>query len=161
MTRAVGELRVDELHDAVGARLLDVGQRYTDKRRALVDALRAAGRPVAMADLAEARLGLPQSSMYRNLSVLEQAGIVHRVVTDGGFARYELSEDVRGHHHHLVCGTCGAVEDVAIPPSLERQVTRSLADVADRTGFAAIRHRLDVFGTCRNCRSTPERDARA
>ena len=40
-------------HDAVGARLSGAGQRYTSKRRALVDALLSAGNPVAIADLAD------------------------------------------------------------------------------------------------------------
>jgi Fur family transcriptional regulator, ferric uptake regulator len=139
-----------ELHDAVELRLRAIGQRYTPKRRALVDALVRASQPVAVPDLARGR-GLPQSSLYRNLAVLEQAGAVHRVMTHEEFGRYELAEDLTQHHHHLVCRSCGAVEDVTVAPSLERQVQRSLVDVEDRTGFSAVGHRLDLIGTCRNC----------
>jgi Fe2+ or Zn2+ uptake regulation protein len=63
---------------------------------------------------------MPQSSVYRNLSVLEQVGAVRRVITEEGIARYELAEDLTTHHHHLVCRVCGAVEDVTMPSSLER-----------------------------------------
>jgi Fur family ferric uptake transcriptional regulator len=139
-----------ELHDAVELRLRAIGQRYTPKRRVLVDALVRASQPVAVPDLARGR-GLPQSSLYRNLAVLEQAGAVHRVMTHEEFGRYELAEDLTQHHHHLVCRSCGAVEDVTVAPSLERQVQRSLVDVEDRTGFSAVGHRLDLIGTCRNC----------
>jgi Fur family transcriptional regulator, ferric uptake regulator len=140
-----------ELHDAVELRLRAIGQRYTPKRRVLVDALVRASQPVAVPDLARGR-GLPQSSLYRNLAVLEQAGAVHRVMTHEEFGRYELAEDLTQHHHHLVCRSCGAVEDVTVAPSLERQVQRSLVDVEDRTGFSAVGHRLDLIGTCRDCR---------
>jgi Fur family transcriptional regulator, ferric uptake regulator len=139
-----------ELHEAVDLRLRTIGQRYTTKRRALVDAVEKASNPVAVPDLARRR-GLPQSSVYRNLAVLEQAGVVHRVMTHEEFGRYELAEDLTQHHHHLVCRSCGAVEDVTVAPSLERQVQRSLVDVEDRTGFSAVSHRLDLIGTCRNC----------
>ena len=139
-----------KLHEAVDLRLRAIGQRYTPKRRALVDALVRARQPVAVRDLARGR-GLPQSSLYRNLAVLEQAGAVHRVMTHEEFGRYELAEDLTQHHHHLVCRNCGTVEDVTVGPSLERQVQRSLVDVEDRTGFSAVSHRLDLIGTCRNC----------
>jgi Fur family ferric uptake transcriptional regulator len=139
-----------DLHAAVELRLQAIGQRYTTKRRALVDALVKASNPVAVPVLARRR-SLPQSSLYRNLAVLEQAGAVHRVMTHEEFGRYELAEDLTQHHHHLVCRRCGVVEDVTVAPSFERQVQRSLVDVEDQTGFSAVSHRLDLIGTCRNC----------
>lgn len=140
-----------DLHDAVEVRLRSVGQRYTPQRRAIVDALRRKGNPVPIPELADPRGGLPQSSVYRNLAVLEQAGAVHRVVT-GEFARYELAEALTEHHHHLVCRSCGAVEDVTVSTAFERQVERAVSEIVERTGFSAVSHRLDLFGTCRNCR---------
>jgi Fur family transcriptional regulator, ferric uptake regulator len=141
----------DDLHAIIEGRLHAVGQRYTPKRRELVEALRLAGNPVATPDLVRGWRDLPQSSVYRNLAVLEQAGVAHRVFTEGGFARFELSEDLSEHHHHVVCRSCGVVEDVTIPARLERSVERALADVAEQTGFAAVSHRLDLIGTCRRC----------
>lgn len=143
---------MSEIDEVVEVRLRAVGQRYTAQRRALVEALRTAGNPVAIPELADPQRGLPQSSVYRNLAVLEQAGAVHRVLTGEEFARYELAEELTEHHHHLVCRSCGAVEDVTVPSGFERQVARAVDDVAHRTGFSAVSHRLDLFGTCRNCR---------
>lgn len=142
-----------DLHRTVEARLRAVGQLYTRNRRALVEALERAGRPVSIPDLLARRRTLAQSSAYRNLGVLEQAGVVHRLVTDEGFARFELAEDLTEHHHHLVCSTCGSVEDVAVPKSFERYVERSLVRAARRAGFSPADHRIDVIGTCRNCGS--------
>jgi len=140
-----------KLHMTVEERLRAVGQRYTSKRRALVEALATSPNPVAVPDLLAGDRGLPQSSLYRNLSVLEQAGAVHRVVPDEGFARYELAEDLTQHHHHLVCRSCGTVQDVTVPRGLERQVERARSEVESRTGFSAVSHRLDLIGLCRSC----------
>lgn len=151
-------MRSGDLHRTVEARLRAVGQLYTRNRRALVEALERAGRPVSIPDLLARRRTLAQSSAYRNLGVLEQAGVVHRLVTDEEFARFELAEDLTEHHHHLVCSTCGSVEDVAVPKSFERYVERSLVRIAGRAGFSPADHRIDVIGTCRGCRSAADRD---
>jgi Fe2+ or Zn2+ uptake regulation protein len=141
----------DQLHRTVQDRLASVGQRYTANRRGLVDALAAARRPLAIADLLSATRGLPQSSAYRNLAVLEQAGVIRRVITDDEFARFELDEGLTEHHHHLVCSDCGRVEDVEIPVSFERSIGRTLDQLARHAGFATVGHRLDLIGRCRRC----------
>ena len=143
-----------ELHTRVEGRLRGVGQRYTTNRRTLVGALARAQRPVTIADLLTGRHALPQSSAYRNLAVLEQAGVVRRVITEDEFARYELAEDLTEHHHHLVCSRCGRVEDVAIPAGFERSIDRTLDHLAREAGFATVSHRLDLIGLCRDCAAT-------
>ncbi|MGQ0670410.1 MAG: Fur family transcriptional regulator [Actinomycetota bacterium] len=140
-----------DLHLTVASRLRGLGQRYTANRRSLVEILDDTGQPLAIPEILSGRSKLAQSSAYRNLAVLERAGVVRRVVTNEEFARYELAEDLTEHHHHLVCSNCGTVEDVMIPPRLERSMERALADVASGIGFAAISHRLDLIGTCRSC----------
>jgi Fur family ferric uptake transcriptional regulator len=139
-----------ELHAVVAERLRRVGQRYTAQREALVAALERSHTPLSTAELVESRTG-PQSSVYRNLSVLEHAGVVRRVVTEGEFARFELDEELTEHHHHLICSTCGRVEDVTIPRDLESTMDRTVDRLAKRSGFAKVRHRLDLIGTCRSC----------
>lgn len=157
-----------ELHAAVADYLAKVEQRYTSGRRALVDALDAAGGPVTLPDILSAAPGLAQSSAYRNLAVLEQAGVVLRVVGPGDFARYELAEELTEHHHHLVCGECGSVVDVAVPARVERALERALDQLGATAGFEVDTHRLDVLGRCRDCvsagisashRRAPARDA--
>ena len=138
-------------HDAAGERLAAVGQRYTPKRRRLVAILERARMPLAIPEILRGRRGLAQSSVYRNLAALEQAGVVRRLITDEEFGRYELTEDLTEHHHHLVCSNCGRVEDVTIPPALEETMDRTIDRLARRTGFAAVSHRLDLIGTCRVC----------
>ena len=138
-------------HETVAARLRAAGQRYTPQRRSITELLAAGGSPLAMPAILEAVGGLTQSSAYRNLAVLAQVGVVRRVITDEDFAHFELTEELTGHHHHLVCSICGRVEDVALPADLEARLDSSLDRLARRAGFASVRHRLDLIGTCRDC----------
>jgi Fe2+ or Zn2+ uptake regulation protein len=141
-----------DVHAVAASRLRSLDQRYTRARRALVDVLLAADAPLAIPHLRERDPSLAQSSAYRNLSVLESAGVVHRVVTADEFARYELAEDLTEHHHHLICSSCGEVRDFTAPARIEDDLERTLRRIATRHGFEADHHRLDLVGTCANCR---------
>ncbi|MCU1457314.1 MAG: Fe2+/Zn2+ uptake regulation protein [Actinomycetia bacterium] len=140
-----------DLSGAVTERLENAGQRLTGNRSAIVDVLGSAGRPMTIPEILEVRPDLAQSSVYRNLVVLEQAGLVHRIVTNDEFARYELAEDLTGHHHHLICANCGSVEDIPPIPALETAMDSAITQVARRTGFRTETHRIDLIGLCVNC----------
>lgn len=139
------------LADVVIARLDAVEQRYTAKRRELVEILSRAPRPLTIPEVLDEGDGLAQSSVYRNLVVLESAGVVRRLVTDGDFARYELAEDLTGHHHHLICGQCGSIEDFTVPEAIEGELERLSAGIAADRGFTVESHRLDLVGRCARC----------
>lgn len=140
-----------DLHGTAAARLRADGQRYTTARRAIVDVLAQADGPLSIPQLLDGRADLAQSSAYRNLAVLEQAGVVHRIVTNDEFARFELAEDLTEHHHHLICARCGAVDDFTVSPLVEGQLARALRRVAAKHRFRTTSHRLDLVGTCSRC----------
>lgn len=140
-----------DLHAVVAERLGQVGQRYTAIRRAVVEVLATARRPLTIPEILGSGVGLAQSSVYRTLAVLEEAGVVHRVPGPGGFTRHELGEDLTEHHHHAVCLSCGGVEDVAASSRLERTVSEAVAEAAATTGFQSQGHRLDLVGVCARC----------
>jgi Fur family transcriptional regulator, ferric uptake regulator len=142
---------IGEVRDAVATRLRDVGQRLTANREVLLSALTTAPRPLTIPEIRDVHPDLAQSSVYRNLVVLEEAGVVHRVVGADEFARWELAEDLAGHHHHLICATCGRVEDVPASAGLERSVAAAAAAITRATGFRTQHHRLDLVGVCATC----------
>ena len=148
---AHGPTSRDELHAAVAVRLRSVEQRYTSGRRRLVELLAEAPRPETIPELLGRAPSLAQSSAYRNLVVLEEAGVAHRVVTSDERSRYELAEDLMGHHHHLICTSCGKVDDFTVSTQMERSLEGALQRAVAGTGFSPAAHRLDVLGTCASC----------
>jgi Fur family transcriptional regulator, ferric uptake regulator len=140
-----------ELRDTVTRRLHQLQQRMTPARARLLDVLATADRPLTIPEILEGARGLAQSSVYRNLVVLEQAGVVHRVVTHTEFARYELTEALTGHHHHIVCSDCGRVEDLPPTAGLERSVAAAVEEAARKAGFRTEHHRIDLVGRCKQC----------
>jgi Fur family ferric uptake transcriptional regulator len=140
-----------DVHAEVAERLARSGGRYTRTRRRLVDILARAGMPLSLPDIVRGRRDLAASSVYRNLAWLQEAGLIRRVASEDGFGRYELSEALTGHHHHLICSSCGRVEDVDMPSGLEGRLDRTLDGLARRAAFATVSHRLDLIGLCRDC----------
>src|SRR5918995_1834754 len=139
---------VPELHEEAASRLRRLDQRYTRSRRTLVSVLATGEAPLSIPQLLARDRALAQSSAYRNLAVLEQAGVVHRIVSSDEFSRYELAEDLtQHHHHHLICTTCGEVRDFTAPARIEDDLDRNLQRVATQHGFDADHHRLDLVGT--------------
>ena len=140
------------VHEAVALRLATQDQRYTRLRRVLVETLAQAGRPLTVPEILAAAPQVPQSSAYRNITALGDAGVLRRVAGTDDHGRFELAEDLSGHHHHLVCGTCGRVEDVSPSPRLERALAEAAAAVAGAQGYEVVEHRLDLLGLCPACR---------
>jgi Fe2+ or Zn2+ uptake regulation protein len=142
---------VSEIDQIAHARLRRDGQRYTDNRRQLVRVLAESADPLTIPEILQQRADLAQSSVYRNLSILERAGVVQRIVTTDEWARFELAEDLTEHHHHLICSGCGAVRDFTVSPRLEQSIDEALSEVADHAGFHLDHHRLDLVGLCDGC----------
>ncbi len=143
-----------DLHRRVAARLDETGVRYTRGRRAVVAALATAGGPLSTAELhAGPAAGVPLSSLYRTLTVLGDAGVIHRVHDTAGLARYELAEWLLGHHHHFVCDECGAASDFDVDAGLEAELEALAARMGAAAGFEVAGHRLDLEGRCEMCRA--------
>ena len=145
--------QADRAEQAVDSLLHEQGVRFTPARRLVVRALAKAAGPQSAGDL-HTVLGrdLPLSSLYRTLTVLEEARVLAKEHDGGGVGRYELAEWLVGHHHHLVCVSCGEVRDVGIDPRTEKTIARLVEAIARGTGYQATGHRIDIEGTCEACR---------
>jgi Fe2+ or Zn2+ uptake regulation protein len=144
-----------ELDALATALLRALDQRYTTSRRALVRALAEAGRPLTMSEVVARVEGTPQSSAYRNLTVLCEAGVARRLPGVDDLGRFELAEDLAGHHHHAVCASCGTVVDFEAPSRLERLLVEAAKLVTAETGYEITSHRLDFEGRCPRCGGSP------
>ncbi len=133
-------------------RLSEQEIRYTRGRRSVVAALAVAEGPLTASDLASAtKRNIPLSSLYRTLAIFEEVGVVTPHLSTRGLARYELSEWLTGHHHHLVCVQCGIVEDVEALQAEEDQVRSLVNSIASLASFSATNHALEIEGRCVRC----------
>src|SRR5262249_33608772 len=134
------------------ARLRGIGQRYTTGRRVLIEALARSERPLTTAELVASEPRLSQSTTYRNLAQLEQAGGVRTVIGTDDCSRFEGAEELPGRaHHHRAGRGCGTGEDFDAPRRVEQGLADAIARLSSGTGFRAEAHRLDVLGTCASC----------
>ena len=147
-----------DVHVEVARRFVQHGQRYSSKRRAIVSMLETSDRPLTISEILQvsksikdAKNAIVQSSLYRNLVVLEEVGAVQKVVSTDDNGRYELNEEILGHHHHLLCSECGDVRDIVIPEHFEQELDKELGQIAKRSGFKLDQHRLDLIGRCQKC----------
>lgn len=143
---------VEGLHVEVALRLAALDQRYTANRRAILEAIAEAGRPVTIPEILARAPRVPQSSAYRNVAVLCDARVARRVAGADDHGRFELAEDLSGHHHHhLVCWSCGRVTDIAAFPRLEQALAEAARLAASETGYEVDDHRIDLGGRCPAC----------
>lgn len=140
------------LERQIAERLAAARVRFTQARRLVVRALADADGPLSAAELDRVLGGaVPLSSLYRSLSVLEEAGVLEPHLGARDVTRHELAEWLTGHHHHVVCVTCGDVADVTLPAALEAELEAILTKAATDAGFAASGHTVEIDGTCRAC----------
>ena len=140
-----------DVHATVDQQLRRTRQRYTAGRRQLVDLLDAAERPVTIPELIDRGARQSQSSIYRNLAILEQAGAVRRLTSTDDTGRFELAEELSEHHHHLVCSDCGAIEDITLPDHIEDALHEAVHQAQDARAFHVETHHLELVGTCGDC----------
>ena len=92
------------------------------------------------------------ATVYRVLMQFEQAGLLTRSNFEADRAVFELNEGA--HHDHLVCLTCGRVEEF-VDSEIEQRQKRIAAD----KGFALRDHALALYGECvkEDCPHRPRR----
>jgi Fur family ferric uptake transcriptional regulator len=87
------------------------------------------------------------STVYRHLQAFADDGLVDVIHTPEGETTYRYcGEPGSGHHHHLVCRSCGRAVEVE-GPAIERWASR----VAELHGYVDVDHTVELFGTCAAC----------
>ena len=124
-----------------------MNRRETKQREAILGVLRnTRSHPTADQIYDEVRKAIPHISkgtVYRNLQVLQEMGLVIELNLDGTISRFEAKQ---GSHYHFRCEKCGRIFDINVPvdKELNRQVSR-------RTGFKILYHQLEFRGLCHDC----------
>ena len=129
------------------ARLRAAGLRSTGQRRAVLRAIDALRHATVDELAAQVQAELPEvslSTVYRILETLDDAGLVtHAHLHHGSPTWHVVDGDP---HLHLVCATCGRVEQQPVGIAL------ALADAArDELGFVVDLRHLVLHGRCSTC----------
>lgn len=121
-------------------------ERDTPQRRAILDALERADRPLTPQEVldgaqeAQPRLGL--ATVYRTVKAGVEAGWLQPVELPGSPVRYELAG--KAHHHHFACRGCGRVFEVDGCPGNLKALTPA--------GFKLEGHDIVLHGLCQTCK---------
>ncbi|MBD3162675.1 MAG: transcriptional repressor [Candidatus Eisenbacteria bacterium] len=86
-----------------------------------------------------------RATAYRTLALFEECGILRKARLGKERDLYEILLD-RGHHDHIVCTSCGRIEEF-FDPRFERIQER----IAHELGFALHDHVHEIYGTCADC----------
>lgn len=127
------------------ARLADTGHRLTATRRAVLDAIARSPRPFTIEELSARLPHIGRATVFRTVKLLSELDLVCRLPLEDGGVRYQRSGSGE-HHHHLICGGCGAVSEFS-DPELDDAIRRNAA-VA---GFALDAHSAELYGRCVSC----------
>jgi Fur family ferric uptake transcriptional regulator len=103
------------------------------------------------------------ATVYRTIKLLKECGLAEEQHFVDGQTRYENAETGEDHHDHVICDRCGRIVEFSDEP-----LERLQEDIATRLGFVLARHRLELYGICRECREgvrpvqqgTPHQQAR-
>lgn len=140
------------VHRALGT-LRTGGNRITDARRAVIEALAQLDEHPSAEQLGEAvqrvNPGVHRATVYRTLDTLVALGVASHVHVSGGATAYHLTPDaVPRTHMHARCTGCGRIID--LPADLLDAVTSRLRDEAD---FELDPAHVALSGLCSRCRT--------
>ncbi len=131
-------------------KLTEKGYRLTPQRIMVLEAIEHSHDHISAeeihADVVKKYPHVNISTIYRTLTLLEQLGMVTQTDMGGGCIRFHPAE--RGHHHHLICQSCGSTIDLEESALLPLQQS-----LRESYNFEADLSHLAIFGRCRNCRS--------
>ena len=122
--------------------------KYSKQRERILDLLQHTGiHPTAVWIYDKLKNEFPDLSMgtiYRNLNILIEQGLVKKIDFGSTFDRFDANTSP---HYHFICEKCGAIYDLKMP------IVYSLNEkVKEETGFEVHSHRIEFYGICENCK---------
>jgi Fe2+ or Zn2+ uptake regulation protein len=125
------------------------GLKATPQRVRILTLLADQKKPVSITEL-QTKAGkgnIDTVTLYRSLEVLMKNELVRPVDLRHGHTDYEMVGKA-GHHHHLVCEKCGAIEDFDWCPEDEfkKNILKKTSQFSSVTD-----HSLELFGICKKC----------
>ena len=147
----------ETLLDRFKALLKKNGLKFTRQREAILQTLYAHSghyTPEELYRLVEEEHGSVKTgiaTVYRTLTLLENAGIVTSISFGTQGKKYELG--IKAHHDHLICTKCGKILEF-----YDEAIEKKQARIAREFGFTMEDHSLKIYGTCPECQKASEKN---
>jgi Fur family ferric uptake transcriptional regulator len=126
------------------------GLKATSQREDIAQVFFALKRHISVEELySEVRQVNPRvgyATVYRTMKLLKECGLAAERHFADGQARFEIVEAER-HHDHIICERCGRIVEFVHP-----QIEQLQEKVAQRFGFLATMHKMEIYGICQECR---------
>jgi Fur family ferric uptake transcriptional regulator len=130
-------------------RRLEAGDhRITPSRAAVIAAVLGQSGHFSVDDVLRVAKNVGRATVFRTMRLLSELDVVCRILMEDGSLRYRLSR--RGHHHHLVCVSCGNVRDLD-----DCAVGGLIRELAATTRYEIDGHWLEFYGRCASCSGAP------
>jgi Fur family ferric uptake transcriptional regulator len=130
--------------------LADAGYRRGGARRAILELLDEQACALSAMEIAQElksrNRDVSRATVYRVMEELERIGLLQRVDLGRGMVRYEPLRRGPGHHHHLLCDRCGALE-----PFTDDGLERAIRRLSDRLTLRVSEHEIVIRGVCGAC----------
>jgi len=121
------------------------GYKLTKQRESLLDALAEIKVPATVQEIFEQitkkNSTVNFSTVYRNLEMLVEEGLVLQLEFGRGASYYELKWSDK-HYHHLICKSCGKIQKTDFCP---------FSHMPPNQDFMPIEHRFEIYGLCKRC----------
>ncbi len=122
--------------------------KVTPTRRALVEVFLSTSKPLDVSQIKQclqnADIDTDTVTVYRTLQTFVESGIIKRIDLGQGRGYYEYAD--LPHHHHLICTTCDAIQDIE-----DCTIDQHTIQTAQNYGFAIRAHNADFYGVCAKC----------
>lgn len=128
----------------------DSGLKNTEHRLAILTRISKVKQPIAVHKLIEdlkKKYDIDQATVYRNLTSLEEVGIITRSDYNHGHAHYEMSSDEVV--HKIICSNCETIEK--INASYFDESLKKLIKKSKKFFGSATKSSVDIYGLCKSC----------
>jgi len=131
--------------------LQESGRKITAQRLAIAEVFFASDTHLTLTDILDrvkaVRGGVGYATVYRTMRLLVEEGFAHEHKFGEGETLYEVAHE--DHHDHLVCNSCGLIEE------FESEEIEQIQDaIAASRGFKVLAHKHVLHGLCRNCQAS-------